>query len=325
MSDNNIGNKDGFINDFTNSLKKYLKDTYGEGITVNTHTAYKTNSEKIALTVEFGNNSKICPTIYPEDFIEKYLQGMPMENIVQAVGNNLYKNRMAGFERPVITAEEARKCIRLVVCNSALNEQMLSQTPNYAICEGVLSAYPRWYVNDEASFRVTTEIAGSIGLTGDEVLQIGLSNVRSEAYEAIPLGRMIENMTGVALTDEMEMDNGMQMIVLTNENRLQGANQILNEDALRYVYDMCGSDICLLPSSIHEWICMPINEGMHPDMLRSMVAEINESTVAPEDRLGDFILKYDGVKLTPVFGDTFDMEGIEEGLKVSGFKVKMTL
>ncbi len=323
MSDNNIGNKDGFINDFTNSLKKYLKDTYGEGITVNTHTAYKTNSEKIALTVEFGNNSKISPTIYPEDFIEKYLQGMPMENIVQAVGDNLFKNRMAGFERPVITAEEAHKHIRLVVCNSSLNERMLCETPHYDICGGVLSAYPRWYVNDEASFRVTTEIAGSIGLTGDEVLQIGLSNVRSEAYDAIPLGRMIENMTGVALTDEM--DKGMQMIVLTNKNRLQGANQILNEDALRHVYDMCGSDICLLPSSIHEWICMPINEGMHPDMLRSMVAEINESTVAPEDRLGDFILKYDGVKLTPVFGDTFDMEGIEEGLKVSGFKVKMAL
>lgn len=53
--------------------------------------------------------------------------------------------------------------------------------------------------------------------------------------------------------------------------------------------------------------------------------EINESTVAPEERLGDFILKYDGIKPTPVLGNTFDMEGIKKDTpKMEQISIKMT-
>lgn len=301
-----------FVSEFTEKLRAQLEERYGEKVDVNLHTVLKTNVEKEAISVVFENSPQICPTLYPEDYYSEFQRGRLLDNIASQVAENVYAAHIKGPVLPDFTPEEAKKHIRLAVVNTEYNQKLLSDTPSFPVCGGELSAYPKWYLNPEASFRITEEIASKIGLTADEVLQIGLSNVRSEPFEAIPLGKMIENMTGIDFTDDMDPDTGIQMIVLTNENRMQGANTILNEDALHQVYDMCNGDMCLLPSSIHEWICIPITDGLKPDMLRSMVSEINESTVAPEEKLGDFILKYDGVKLTPVLGNTFDIEGIKE-------------
>ena len=83
-------------------------------------------------------------------------------------------------------------------------------------------------------------------------------------------------------------------VIVTNETARFGAVNIYNEDCIRQVQEkLHTNNFYVLPSSKHEVICAPI-EGMEIDDLLEMVTDINHTQVMEEDRLGDFVLYYDG-------------------------------
>ena len=88
-------------------------------------------------------------------------------------------------------------------------------------------------------------------------------------------------------------DEPVQVIV-TNEARMFGAINIYNEDCIRQVQEkLHANNFYVLPSSKHEVICVP-TDGIEVNDLLTMVTEINQTQVKEEDRLGDFVLYYDG-------------------------------
>ena len=52
-------------------------------------------------------------------------------------------------------------------------------------------------------------------------------------------------------------------------------------------------EFVLIPSSIHECLFLPDDEGADVDTLRMMVREVNETQVAPEEVLSDSVYRYD--------------------------------
>lgn len=88
-------------------------------------------------------------------------------------------------------------------------------------------------------------------------------------------------------------DEPVQVIVTNEANRF-GAINIYNEDCIRQVQEkLNANNFYVLPSSKHEVICVPA-EGIEIDNLLTMVTEVNQTQVREEDRLGDFVLYYDG-------------------------------
>lgn len=88
-------------------------------------------------------------------------------------------------------------------------------------------------------------------------------------------------------------DEPVQVIV-TNEARMFGAINIYNEDCIRQVQEkLHANNFYVLPSSKHEVICVP-TDGIEVNDLLTMVTEINQTQIKEEDRLGDFVLYYDG-------------------------------
>ena len=49
----------------------------------------------------------------------------------------------------------------------------------------------------------------------------------------------------------------------------------------------------MLPSSIHETLIIPKDAGMEFKELEQMVQEVNQTQVAPEERLSDHVYEYD--------------------------------
>lgn len=86
------------------------------------------------------------------------------------------------------------------------------------------------------------------------------------------------------------------MTILSNKNYLQGAACILYPNVLRRMADIFGSDIFILPSSIHETILVPVKEdrdiGKEADILREMVTTINREELDKSDRLIDNVYLY---------------------------------
>ena len=90
------------------------------------------------------------------------------------------------------------------------------------------------------------------------------------------------------------------MLVLTNTRRTHGAGVICYPNVLSSVseaYD--GSDLYILPSSIHEVIVTPV-ANLSPKNVVNMVREINRDVVSEDEFLSDTVLKYAGGKITEV-------------------------
>lgn len=302
------------LEEFTDTLSKELDKeffyNYGIGVTTQVAPIQKTNGEQLGINVHFPDNN-IAPTVYPDKAFEQYLSGVSMSDIVEKMAETVYEAHKHSPEIPEFTLEEAKKSITLTLVNTERNAQMLENTPHFEV--GDLSAIPRWYISEEASFVVHNDMAAKLMLTPDEVLQIGQANIDSQQFEIKPMQEILKEMfvkdgMDPEMVDMMlpEMD-GPQMIVMSSQNHIQGSNSILSEDALNQVHDMLDGDFIVLPSSIHEVICVPVTEDMKPDDLRAMVHEVNMTQVAPNEFLSDNIMKYDGQKLKMVT-DNIKME-----------------
>ena len=82
------------------------------------------------------------------------------------------------------------------------------------------------------------------------------------------------------------------MFVLTNDTKVNGAAAILNDDIRQEIAEKVG-DFYMLPSSIHETLIIPKDAGMEFKELEQMVQEVNQTQVAPGERLSDHVYEYD--------------------------------
>lgn len=88
--------------------------------------------------------------------------------------------------------------------------------------------------------------------------------------------------------------NMLDQVIVTNEASRFGAINIYDEDCIKQVQEKLHvNNFYVLPSSKHEVICCP-TEGIEIEDLLTMVTEVNQTQVMEEDRLGDFVLYYDG-------------------------------
>ena len=80
--------------------------------------------------------------------------------------------------------------------------------------------------------------------------------------------------------------------VATNQDRINGFSVLLYPGILESLQKRMG-DYYIIPSSIHEALIIPRKMDIPPMELCEMVREINQTEVAPQERLSDNIYYYD--------------------------------
>ncbi|MBQ6223438.1 MAG: hypothetical protein IJJ44_12570, partial [Solobacterium sp.] len=99
-------------------------------------------------------------------------------------------------------------------------------------------------------------------------------------------GSMFSIMFGI------EDDDNSEMVVVTNSNMAYGASALFYDGVMNRVADRIGGSYYVLPSSVHEVICVPAYRMEWTD-LQSMVRNINDTVVSDEDVLSDNVYYYD--------------------------------
>ncbi len=94
-----------------------------------------------------------------------------------------------------------------------------------------------------------------------------------------------------------------RLLALTNVRQQFGASVILYPGVLSRLADTWKDDLMILPSSIHEMLALPASDmaNQNPD---SMIREINDTVLLPEDILSDHCYLYrrsSGRLVRPVF------------------------
>ena len=84
----------------------------------------------------------------------------------------------------------------------------------------------------------------------------------------------------------------VKMYVLSNQDRVFGAAEILDRDILQAVSERLADDFIVLPSSLHETVILPSDDAPEYTGLANLVREINTFQVAEEERLSDHVYRY---------------------------------
>lgn len=85
-------------------------------------------------------------------------------------------------------------------------------------------------------------------------------------------------------------DMQLKMYVLSTHGGMHGAAAMMNLRALDELANVCGMDLYIFPSSIHEVIAYPSQE--YDSYFARMVREINDSILDPEEILTYSVYKY---------------------------------
>lgn len=115
---------------------------------------------------------------------------------------------------------------------------------------------------------------------------------RKSMYEFM-IELLIERLGGIDELGLDRLDADTPMFIQTNNAGINGASTILYKESLADFCDEIGvSELFILPSSLHEVILVPKDESMSGEMLQLMVAEVNETQVAEDERLSNSLYLY---------------------------------
>lgn len=94
-------------------------------------------------------------------------------------------------------------------------------------------------------------------------------------------------------------DEVAPMLVGSNTEARFGAGVILNDRAMKTLYDDAG-EFYILPSSIHEVIFVRKDGVVDSQSLLDMVTQINATEVSEADKLTDAVWYYDGTRINEI-------------------------
>ena len=261
------------------------------GVTLTGITAYRPG----------GNGGAI---IYLEGYYEECHKGrMTPGAVAEEVWHRLVEhcNDLDGVDLKLLWGwEAARENIRVKLVNREMNHRLLKKVPYRkfldlaAIYYVTVDGLP---VGVDAAFTVTDRIMVAWGKGEEELYQTAVSNMRLDGEPVFEgMGEILRGMMPDTASWPALCMPGAGMYVLTNQGKIFGAAELLDGGTLSRIGDRLGSDLVVLPSSVHESIIVLAGGGMSYEKLAAIVREVNSAQVAEQERLSDHIYLYEREK-----------------------------
>ena len=243
----------------------------------------------------------ISPTLYINDMYEKYLRTEDLQETLREAAEAM-DEVFREAEIPPLDISTAKDNIIFQLVNTMQNEDMLKNLPHRDFQD--LSIIYRWVVGVEqhglSSVVINNHVAESLGMGEEQLFKAAAENTRRILPPVVQ--SMNEVIRDLFMADGMpqeladlmvgEQEPERTMWVISNENKIDGAVSMLYEDKLHSLAERVGTDLYILPSSVHEVIAVSVEMG-EPEELAQMVAEINMDQVDLSERLSNQVYHYD--------------------------------
>lgn len=298
-----------FMQEIADNIKDHLPDQYQDS-TIQLNTVQKNNEALDAITIT-SPDSNVSPTIYLNSFYEDYQNGQDMDTILDHIADIRVEHEVSqDFDVSKITDfDQVKDHIAARVVGIEDNSDLLDQRP-HAVMDDLAVTYCVMLgedANGSMSVPITNQLMETWGVTQEELHDLAKANQdeltpstfksMNEVMAEMMIPQMMSDM-GVDRETAQEMIESMmppedKMYVLSNEQKLNGAAALLDDKMMDQIAEKVGGDFYILPSSVHEVLIVPADAGMDLKDLEAMVQEVNETQVAPQDRLSDHVYQYD--------------------------------
>jgi hypothetical protein len=158
-----------------------------------------------------------------------------------------------------------------------------------------MALYYVWVVHEDGygigSAQITKEFAKKIGFSEPKLFQLALENTKRMFPMTV---RLISEVIEEAFSDlcEETPEGPLDMYVLSNSRDFYGATTIMYDDVLQSLCDQLDSNLYLLPSSVHEFLAIPIREEFNEEDLKNLVIYVNETVLSEGEKLTDSVYAY---------------------------------
>lgn len=287
---------------FTKKVCAAVEMELGEGFRTEVREVRKNNGVRLQGLLILSKGQTVVPTIYLEHFLEAYESGLSFYGVV---------NRLLAVYRRDIPPEgmdmdffrtfgkvRDRICYRLIGRKG--NEELLEDIPHIEFLDLAVCFYYAYQGEKlgDGTILIHNSHMEMWDTSTEELSALAeLNTQRLFPWECRGMEEVLEEMTGSGDTDgtenPMETPCQVPMKILTNSKRTDGAVCILYPGVLDGIAQKTGSNLFILPSSIHEVILLPDMGSEDSEELKKMIREVNSTQVAPEEVLSDTLYRYD--------------------------------
>lgn len=266
----------------------------------------KNNSVELDGLAVVRKNDSIAPTVYLNDYYEKYLEGFDLIGLAKEI-ELICRERLfaADFEASkYYDLDYVRDKILYRLINTQRNSLILGKIPHrdfidlsvvYYCCVsagngGEVAAVPvqnahmkHWGIDEEELYCLASDNIKRIFPT----VIIKMSDFLDGLFYGAANGA---EGFGSGLDDKDNMDS--HMYVVSNVKRVFGAAGMLDLEAMRDFAQKNGA-FYIIPSSVHEILFVPESVGIGKEKLIEIVRDVNETQLDFEEFLSDSLYRYE--------------------------------
>lgn len=281
--------------EFREEIFKYVKahvpaDVFAEQVQV----------EKINSNIRYGitfhkKGEKYAPTIYLEPFYDGFRKGKSVE----ALGEELLccyleeEVPLPDCIRLLDSYETAKQEIYVKLIHTEENRHLLEEVPHRFFLD--FAIVPYFEVNSEQIFKgsVLLKKAQLEFWQVSEKMLMDYAMAHTLEKKGI-LFMAISSIVEGILPEKDESHNEFkdEIFVLSNKEKFFGAVNICFPEVLYEIGTRVKEDYYMLPSSVHEWIIVPVSQASEEESMREMVRSINAAELLPEEVLSQEIYYY---------------------------------
>ena len=268
--------------EFMNAMLCEIRGQVDAQVRTELYTVTKNNGTRRTGILFKQEDSNLAPTIYLEEFYQKYLKGQQVPDLADSICSIYQEIRVKKTCdcQNLFDFNHVKEHIVYKLIRRDANEELLKQIPY----EPFLDLAVVYYIQiDNTRF-------------GSAAIQIRNEHLRYWRVEKEEIRRLAEKNTPRIYPAQIQQIVRF-MYVATNEQCSLGAAVMRYPDFREKVRGMIRGDFYILPSSIHEVILVPESFGLEPERMAEMVKEINQTGVAPEEVLSDSVYYFDGEEI----------------------------
>ncbi|MBP5608382.1 MAG: hypothetical protein J6X66_08985 [Lachnospiraceae bacterium] len=310
------------MTEFQNKVEKALSEYGGPEYTVKISRVNKNNGIVLTGVSLCKPGCSITPTIYIDDYLKKYEEGMSFGSIIKEI-TDIINNSENAVEFDVSEFTEWKKAetrIAFKLISSSKNEQLLKEIPSVPFLDMSIVFYyligEKYFGN--ASILVRNTHMECWGIDTDILYSAAVVNTRRILKPQLQdMGELMkdifmedikrklnsnsddidrngaEQIARDVIDDMLMSHQSVPMYILTNKNKYFGAAGMVYTDILGKFAEDKDSNIFILPSSVHEVILLPDMGYENADELKEMVSEVNRTQLSPDEVLSDSVYYYD--------------------------------
>ena len=247
-------------------MNEIIAELNNRGYKAESVTVLRNGIEKVGITIGEGT---IRPTIYPN-------LNLTVNECIREIINTYENAPKMDINVDKITKWDYVKNNLQLCLQRKTNEDILKR--DYLDME----MYIRVKVTKDSTYKVKPGMFKEV--SEDEIFARALLSAK-ENILVEDMAKMLADMMECNISELPGMSE-TKVIVVTNKANVNGAVAICDKELLSNIAREYNSNLVILPSSIHECI-IHIDNDPDMEMYSSMVREVNETQVEPEEVLSD--------------------------------------